>query len=391
MTFCSYRPFLQGKESEKHDHKETAHPDFTAGVVADSGGGYPAVPMPQAVCTASKSRRVQAIHPARSASTCGSTSVVRDVTFTPLDGYRLAVVTAYYDGKTVNTTVQDKPAQLIVGGMVLPLRHSGREITVTVPGNCTGDLVLSASVEAVLLPHGCKRRQRHRGQRRGTYGIDKTVTITAAPSGEAEITRVQVTRTDAGQANTADLADGAVQIGDKTYPFSVTDGKVTMTLTAEESLGIHFFSNGKPGEQPLTVRVRGDKGVDVDRSRVKVRRGNDANIIADAGRGYEITEIRLDDGVQSAAGYVSEGRIWLGGKVYRIDRDGGRVTLRLPMCKPIWRRTLSPNWTKTVSLSRYQRGQAWISSRTAAAQCAKERISVLRSHLMITIRCAVLP
>ena len=34
---------LQGKESEKHDHKETAHPDFTAGVVADSGGGYPAV------------------------------------------------------------------------------------------------------------------------------------------------------------------------------------------------------------------------------------------------------------------------------------------------------------------------------------------------------------
>ena len=55
----------------------------------------------------------------------------------------------------------------------------------------------------------------------GTYGIGKTVTITAAPSGEAEITRVQVTRTDAGQANTADLADGAVQIGDKTYPFSV--------------------------------------------------------------------------------------------------------------------------------------------------------------------------
>ena len=94
----------------------------------------------------------------------------------------------------------------------------------------------------------------------GTYGIGKTVTITAAPSGEAEITRVQVTRTDAGQANTANLADGAVQIGDKTYPFSVTDGKVTMTLTAEESLGIHFFSNGKPGEQPLTVRVGGDKG-----------------------------------------------------------------------------------------------------------------------------------
>ena len=257
------------------------------------------------------------------------TSVVRDVTFTPLDGYRLAVVTAYYDGQTVNTTVQDKPAQLIVGGMVLPLRHSGREITVTVPGNCTGDLVLSASVEAVSCHMDVSADSGIEVSGGGTYGIGKTVTITAAPSGEAEITRVQVMRTDAGQANTADLADGAVQIGDKTYPFSVTDGKVTMTLTAEESLGIHFFSNGKPGEQPLTVRVGGDKGVDVDSNRVKVRRGNDANIIADAGRGYEITEIRLDDGVQSAAGYVSEGRIWLGGKVYRIDRDGGRVTLRL--------------------------------------------------------------
>ena len=257
------------------------------------------------------------------------TGVVRDVTFTPLDGYRLAVVTAYYDGQTVNTTVQDKPAQLIVGGMVLPLRHSGREITVTVPGNCTGDLVLSASVEAVSCHMDVSADSGIEASGGGTYGIGKTVTITAAPSGEAEITRVQVTRTDAGQANTANLADGAVQIGDKTYPFSVTDGKVTMTLTAEESLGIHFFSNGKPGEQPLTVRVGGDKGVDVDSNRVKVRRGNDANIIADAGRGYEITEIRLDDGVQSAAGYVSEGRIWLGGKVYRIDRDGGRVTLCL--------------------------------------------------------------
>ena len=163
----------------------------------------------------------------------------------------------------------------------------------------------------------------------GTYGIGKAVTITAEPSGEAEITRVQVTRTDAGLANTTDLAEGAVSVGDKTYPFAVTDGKVTMTLTMEESLGIHFFSNGKPGEQPLVVRVSGDKGVDPAGSRVEVRRGNDVNIIADAERGYEITEIRLENSTQSAIGYVSEERIWLAGKVYRISRQDNRVTLRL--------------------------------------------------------------
>ena len=102
-----------------------------------------------------------------------------------------------------------------------------------------------------------------------------------------------------------------------------------MTLTMEESLGIHFFSNGKPGELPLVVRVSGDKGVDPAGSRVEVRRGKDANIIADAERGFEIIEIRLENGTQSATGYVSEERIWLAGKVYRISRQDNRVTLRL--------------------------------------------------------------
>ena len=95
----------------------------------------------------------------------------------------------------------------------------------------------------------------------GTYGIGKAVTITAAPSGDAAVTRVQVTRTDAGLANTTDLAEGAVSVGDKTYPFAVTDGTVTLTLTIDDSLVIHFFSHRKPGHQPLVVRVSRAKGV----------------------------------------------------------------------------------------------------------------------------------
>lgn len=257
------------------------------------------------------------------------TGTARDVTFAPLEGYGIQTVTAGYGGENASTAVKDRPSQLTAGGMVLPLQYEGRNVTITVPGNCTGDLVLSAAAEAASCKVAVTADSGIEASGGGTYGIGKTVTITAAPSGEAEITRVQVTRMDVGQANTADLAEKAVTVGDKTYPFSVTDGKVTMTLAVEENLEVHFFSNGKLGEQPLVVRVRGNKGVDVDSGRVEVKRGNAANIIADAERGYEITEVRLDDGVQSAAGYVSEGRIWLGGKVYRIDRDGGRVTLRL--------------------------------------------------------------
>ena len=259
------------------------------------------------------------------------TGVAKDVSFVPMDGYRITALNASYGDASASAAIkaEQMPTQFTVGGIVLPLKYAGRTVTVTVPGNCTGDLSLSAAAEAAACGISVTADSGIDVSGGGTYGIGKTVTLTAAPSGEAEITRVQVTRTDAGLANTADLAEGAVPVGDKTYPFAVTEGKVTMTLTAEESLAVHFFSNGKPGEQPLVVRVSGDKGVDPVSSRVEVRRGNDANIIADAERGYEITEIRLENGAQSAIGYVSEGRIWLDGKVYHISRQDDRVTLRL--------------------------------------------------------------
>ncbi len=259
------------------------------------------------------------------------TGVAKDVSFEPLDGYRITALNASYSDASASAAIkaEELPTQLTVGGIVLPLKYVGRTATVTVPGNCTGDLTLSATAEAASCKVAVTADSGIDVSGGGTYGIGKAVTITAASSGDAAITRVQVTRTDAGLANTADLADGAVQVGEKTYPFAVTDGKVTMTLTVEESLGIHFFSNGKPGEQPLVVRVSGDKGVDPAGSRVEVRRGNDVNIIADAERGYEITEIQLENGTQSATGYVSEERIWLAGKVYPISRQDNRVTLRL--------------------------------------------------------------
>lgn len=259
------------------------------------------------------------------------TGVAKDVSFALLDGYRIMALNASYGDASASAAIkaEQMPTQLTVGGIVLPLKYVGRTVTVTVPGNCTGDLTLSATAEAAACKVAVTADSGIDVSGGGTYGIGKTVTVTAAPSGEAEITRVQVTRTDAGLANTADLAEGAVSVGDKTYPFAVTDGKVTMTLTVEESLGIHFFSNGKPGEQPLVVRVSGDKGIDPAGSRVEVRRGNDVNIIADAERGYEITEIWLENGTQSAIGYVSEERIWLDGKVYHISRQDDRVTLCL--------------------------------------------------------------
>ena len=259
------------------------------------------------------------------------TGVAKDVSFVPMDGYRITSLTASYGDASASAAIDaaELPTQFTVGSIVLPLKYAGRTVTVTVPGNCTGDLTLSATAEAASCKVAVTADSGIDVSGGGTYGIGKAVTITAAPSGDAAITRVQVTRTDAGLANTADLADGAVQLGEKTYPFSVTDGKVTMILTVEENLGIHFFSNGKPDEQPLVVRVSGEKGVDPVSSRVEVRRGNDVNISADTERGYEITEIRLENGTQSAIGYVSEERLWLDGKVYRISRENDRVTLRL--------------------------------------------------------------
>ena len=259
------------------------------------------------------------------------TGVARDITFTPLDGYRLAAVIAAYgeEDAEVSLQVSDLPEQLTVNGLVLPLAYLGRSVTVTVPGNCTGDLTLSASAEAANCRVDVTADSGIEVSGGGPYGIGKAVTITAVPSGEAEITRVQVTRMDAGQANTADIAERAVTVGGKAYPFTVTDGRVTMTLTAEENLVIHFFSNGRPGEQPFIIRVSGDKGVDIGGSRIEAKRGNDVNIRAQAERGYEITEVRLENSGLSAIGYVSEGRVWLGDKVYRIDRDDDRVILRL--------------------------------------------------------------
>lgn len=257
--------------------------------------------------------------------------VAKDVSFVPMDGYRITSLTASYGDASASAAIDEAelPTQFTVGSIVLPLKYAGRTVTVTVPGNCTGDLTLSAAAETASCKVAVTADSGIDISGGGTYGIGKAVTITAEPSGEAEITRVQVTRADAGLANTADLAEGAVSVGDKTYPFAVTDGKVTMTLTVEESLGIHFFSNGKPGEQPLVVRVSGDKGVDPVSSRVEVRRGNNVNISADTERGYEIAEIRLENGTQSAIGYVSEERIWLDGKVYHISRQDDRVTLCL--------------------------------------------------------------
>ena len=92
--------------------------------------------------------------------------------------------------------------------------------------------------------------------------------------------------------------------------------------------GTDGSGNGQPGERPLSVAVHTDRGADADETKT-VKRGGDVSIRASAKRGYKITQIRLDNGAQAAAEPVSEGRIWLDGKAYRIDRDGGRVTLHL--------------------------------------------------------------
>lgn len=136
------------------------------------------------------------------------TGVAKDVSFEPLDGYRITALHASYGDASASAAIkaEELPTQLTVGGIVLPLKYVGRTATVTVPGNCTGDLTLSATAEAASCKVAVTADSGIDVSGGGTYGIGKTVTITAEPSGDAAITRVQVTRTDDGLANTADLA-----------------------------------------------------------------------------------------------------------------------------------------------------------------------------------------
>ena len=75
------------------------------------------------------------------------TGVAKDVSFVPMDGYRITSLTASYGDASASAAIDEAelPTQFTVGSIVLPLKYVGRTATVTVPGNCTGDLTLSAS------------------------------------------------------------------------------------------------------------------------------------------------------------------------------------------------------------------------------------------------------
>lgn len=255
--------------------------------------------------------------------------IARDITFTPVDGYVMHSLSASCDGNTVNTLLKDQPTLLSIGNAVLPLRYVDRRVIITVPDSFTANLTLSATAESASYRVNLSADNGIETSGGGVYGVGKYVTVTAMPTGEAKITRIQVTQTDTGPANTTDITDKMVTVNGKQYPFSVSDNKVTLTFPAEENVDIHFFSNGKPGELPMLIHTSGDKGTDIDSSCVKVKRGKDIAIHAKEKRGYEITEVRIEDETHTATGYVSEGRIWLSGKVYQLEQNNNRVILLL--------------------------------------------------------------
>ena len=50
----------------------------------------------------------------------------QDVSFIPLDGYEIQTVAAVCGRDAASTVVTERPAQLTAGGMVLPVRYTGR-------------------------------------------------------------------------------------------------------------------------------------------------------------------------------------------------------------------------------------------------------------------------
>lgn len=257
------------------------------------------------------------------------------VTFVAQTGYLLDTLSVQTkaQGETAYTphscSLTDYPTRISIAGVELPITYTAGSMTVRIPERVSDDMILSATTKVVRYRITAAADEGIQVSGGGDRGAGESVTITAAPSGQAAITRVQVTRTDTGVANTADAAAGVVVTEGKAYPFTVSGGTVTMQLTATENLSIHFYSNGQPGEKPYIVSASGDRGAEVQSSRLSVERGGAVNVTADAERGYEITDIRLSDSTHTATGSVSDGRVWLAGKAYRIDRSGNRVTLRL--------------------------------------------------------------
>ncbi len=155
-----------------------------------------------------------------------------------------------------------------------------------------------------------------------------SVNVSSNADSGYEIVKVRVSC--GSHQSTANVSDGSIEVNGKMYRIDEKDGRVTVCLTdVQNDMEVRFYTNYDRNEWPYVVEIGGDAGVKIEDETVQVKKGGSANITASAERGYEIKKVRLDDGTKSAASKVSEGRIWLNDKNYRVEKSDGSVTVRL--------------------------------------------------------------
>lgn len=164
----------------------------------------------------------------------------------------------------------------------------------------------------------------------------RNINVVADAKRNYDITKVRVS--DGIHTETASVADGCIWVGSHKYIIDVSGGRVTLRLTdVYSNMSVYFFTNADKDSGSNNkdvpygyygITLRGDKGIDIDDSLVTVRKGNSTNVSAEAVSGREITKIRVDYGNYQKTAKVDDGQIEINGKVYRVDRDGRRVSIR---------------------------------------------------------------
>lgn len=159
----------------------------------------------------------------------------------------------------------------------------------------------------------------------------RDVDIVAIAKQGYDITKVRLS--DGKRTVTASVSSGCVWLGSTKYLIDTSGKRVILRLTdVSEDLSVYFFTDADKTTAPsgsYGIDVIGDKGVDLEESFLTVKRGKSINISAEALSNYEITKIRVDMGDYQKIGYVSDGKIEINDKSYRITEDGDRVTLCL--------------------------------------------------------------
>ena len=161
------------------------------------------------------------------------------------------------------------------------------------------------------------------------HGKDVNIVVDAVRGRRVTSLRLQMKNHTAK----ASVSTGQVWLGGEKYLIDADGGRITLRLTdVREDMSVYFYTDDVAEVLPegyCSVTSIGGAGASVDAATLDVKRGDSVTVSAKAQSGYKIEAVRMEDGTRQKTADVSDGRIELNGKTYRIDRNGKQVTVPL--------------------------------------------------------------